>query len=133
MCAATAVPARAPSRTAGYRAFYNVCRHRGTRLCETERGRLSETIQCPYHAWTYALDGRLIGAPHMHEVEGFDKKAYPLHAVALAEWEGFLFLNLDAHATPAAKWFAPLAGRFSRYNLPLLRTVQRIEYNVRAN
>ena len=52
-------------------AFYNVCRHRGTRLCEAPSGRLSETIQCPYHAWTYALDGRLIGAPHMHEVEGF--------------------------------------------------------------
>src|SRR5712692_166283 len=58
-------------------AYYNVCRHRGTRLCEAPTGRLSETIQCPYHAWTYALDGRLIGAPHMHEVEGFDKKAYP--------------------------------------------------------
>src|SRR6266487_5284550 len=56
------------------RAFYNVCRHRGTRLCETERGRLSETIQCPYHAWTYTLDGTLIGAPHMNEVAGFDKR-----------------------------------------------------------
>src|SRR5213078_4129998 len=105
------------------RAFYNVCRHRGTRLCEAERGRLSETIQCPYHAWTYALDGRLIGAPHMHEVQGFDKKAYPLHAVALAEWEGFLFLNLDPAAEPLADAFGPLAGRFTRYNLPALRTV----------
>ena len=115
------------------RAFYNVCRHRGTRLCEAERGRLSETIQCPYHAWTYALDGRLIGAPHMHEVEGFDKKAYPLHTVGLAEWEGFLFVNLDAAAEPLASTFAPLAGRFARYNLPALRTVRRIEYDVRAN
>src|SRR6059036_2647259 len=115
------------------RAFYNVCRHRGTRLCEAERGRLSETIQCPYHAWTYALDGRLIGAPHMHEVQGFDKKAYPLHAVALAEWEGFLFLNLDPAAEPLADAFGPLAGRFARYNLPAVRTVRRIEYDVRAN
>ena len=84
------------------RGYYNVCRHRGTRLCEAPRGRLSETIQCPYHAWTYALDGRLIGAPHMHEVEGFDKKAYPLHAVPLAQWEGFLFANLDPKATAAS-------------------------------
>lgn len=114
-------------------AFYNVCRHRGTRLCEAERGRLSETIQCPYHAWTYALDGRLIGAPHMQEVQGFDKKQYPLHAVALAEWEGFLFLNLDPAAEPLADAFGPLAGRFTRYNLPALRTVRRIEYDVRAN
>jgi len=115
------------------RAFYNVCRHRGTRLCEAERGRLSETIQCPYHAWTYALDGRLIGAPHMHEVAGFDKKVYPLHAVALAEWEGFLFVNLDSAAEPLAQAFGTLAGRFARYNLPALRTVRRIEYEVRAN
>jgi len=81
-------------QTGERRAFYNVCRHRGTRLCEATHGRLSETIQCPYHAWTYALDGRLIGAPHMNEVAGFDKKEYPLHRVALAEWEGFLFVNL---------------------------------------
>src|SRR5438067_8252146 len=114
-------------------AYYNVCRQRGARLWEAPRGRLSETIQCPYHAWTYALDGRLIGAPHMHEVEGFDKKTYPLHAVALAEWEGFLFANLDAKATAASQWFAPLRGRFSHYNLAALRTVRRIEYDVKAN
>ena len=96
------------------RAYYNVCRHRGTRLCEATTGRLSETIQCPYHAWTYALDGRLIGAPHMNEVEGFDKKSYPLHRVALQEWAGFLFVNLDPHAVTAEQWFAPLHGRFER-------------------
>ncbi len=115
------------------RAYYNVCRHRGTRLCEAPTGRLSETIQCPYHAWTYALDGRLIGAPHMHEVKGFDKKAYPLHAVALAEWEGFLFASLDTQATPASQWFSPLRSRFANYNLPALRTVRHIEYDVKAN
>ncbi|HEX9486754.1 MAG TPA: Rieske (2Fe-2S) protein, partial [Gemmatimonadales bacterium] len=87
------------------RAFYNVCRHRGTRLCETERGRLSETIQCPYHAWTYTLDGTLIGAPHMNEVAGFDKRDYPLHQVPLAEWEGFLFINLAQEPEPLARAF----------------------------
>jgi len=115
------------------RAFYNVCRHRGTRLCEATHGKLSETIQCPYHAWTYALDGRLIGAPHMNEVAGFDKKEYPLHGVALAEWEGFLFVNLARDAEPLAEAFAPLVGRFAQYNLSRLRTTRRIEYDVRAN
>jgi phenylpropionate dioxygenase-like ring-hydroxylating dioxygenase large terminal subunit len=115
------------------RAFYNVCRHRGTRLCEAAQGRLSETIQCPYHAWTYALDGRLIGAPHMNEVEGFQKSDYPLHPVALADWEGFLFVNLDSGAEPLERAFAPLAGRFTRYHLASLRTVRRIEYDVAAN
>ena len=54
------------------RGFYNVCRHRGTRLCEESSGHCA-AIQCPYHAWTYALDGRLIGAPHMDTVPGFEK------------------------------------------------------------
>ncbi|HEY7685612.1 MAG TPA: aromatic ring-hydroxylating dioxygenase subunit alpha, partial [Gemmatimonadales bacterium] len=115
------------------RAFYNVCRHRGTRLCGAAQGRLSETIQCPYHAWTYALDGRLIGAPHMHEAEGFEKKDYPLHTVALAEWEGFVFVNLAREPRPLIEAFAPVLERFRRYNLPGLRTVRRIEYDVRAN
>src|SRR5205809_6167141 len=115
------------------RAFYNVCRHRGTRLCETERGRLSETIQCPYHAWTYTLDGTLIGAPHMNEVAGFDKRDYPLHQVALAEWEGFLFINLAQEPEPFARAFDPLAGRFSRFNIAKLRSGARIEYDVHAN
>jgi Rieske 2Fe-2S family protein len=115
------------------RAFYNVCRHRGTRLCQEPRGRLSETIQCPYHAWTYTLDGALIGAPHMNDVAGFDKRDYPLHAAPVATWEGFLFLNLAREPEPLARAFAPLAGRFSRFNLAALRSARRIEYDVQAN
>ena len=59
-------------RSGAIHGFYNVCRHRGTRLKEDACGHAS-SIQCPYHAWTYRLDGRLIGAPHMDEVPGFDK------------------------------------------------------------
>src|SRR4029078_884414 len=62
------------------RAFYNVCRHRGTRMCEAASGHFSGSIQWPDHAWTYSTDGRLIGAPHMQDAEGFDKRDYPLHA-----------------------------------------------------
>ena len=68
------------------RAFYNVCRHRGTKLREDQCGHAS-AIQCPYHAWTYALDGRLVGAPHMDDVPGFDKADYSLHPVHLGLWE----------------------------------------------
>ena len=114
-------------------AFYNVCRHRGTRLCEAASGRFSQTIQCPYHAWTYRLDGRLTGAPHMDEVEGFDRADYPLHEAALGRWEGFLFVNLAQDAEAFDDAFAPLVDRFARYNLAGLRTVRRIEYDVRAN
>lgn len=115
------------------RAFYNVCRHRGTRLCEAERGQFAGTIQCPYHAWTYRLDGRLAGAPHMQDTPGFDRAQYPLHAAAVGLWEGFMFVNLAAQPEPFAEAFAPVLGRFSRYNLATLRTVRRIEYDVKAN
>jgi phenylpropionate dioxygenase-like ring-hydroxylating dioxygenase large terminal subunit len=112
--------------------FYNVCRHRGSRLIETGNGQ-SATIQCPYHAWTYALDGRLMGAPHMDEVSEFDKADYSLRAVNLALWEGFVFVNLGDSPAPVTEWFKPLAGKFSRWNLSALQSAKRIEYDVRAN
>jgi Rieske 2Fe-2S family protein len=59
-------------------AFYNVCRHRGTRLCSAAEGSFVGRIQCPYHGWTYGLDGRLLGAPHM-DTEVFQRLDYPLH------------------------------------------------------
>ena len=119
------------------RGFYNVCRHRGTRLKEDTCGHAS-AIQCPYHAWTYGLDGRLIGAPHMDEVPGFDKAEYSLHQVNLGLWEGFIFVNLADASTERgdyslAKWFAPLNGKFADWNMAILRPTKRIEYDVRAN
>ena len=130
------------------RGFFNVCRHRGTRLKEDACGHAS-AIQCPYHAWTYGLDGRLIGAPHMDEVPGFDKAEYSLNAVNLAVWEGFIFVNLDADGArlrseatarqrsgdfiSLERWFAPLNGKFSHWNMSILRPAKRIEYDVRAN
>jgi Rieske 2Fe-2S family protein len=120
------------------RAFYNVCRHRGSRLIEKKHGQCA-AIQCPYHAWTYALDGRLIGAPHMDEVLGFNKADCSLRQAQLGLWEGFIFVNLTDASTErggyisAEEWFEPLAGRFSRWNLPSLRSAKRIDYDVRAN
>src|SRR5262245_22006282 len=64
------------------RAFHNVCRHRGTRLCSRDDGQFAGSIQCPYHAWTYGLDGALLGAPQMDEVEGFDRRDFGLNRVA---------------------------------------------------
>lgn len=61
-------------------AHYNVCRHRGTRMCEQTAGQLGETIQCPYHAWTYGLDGRLLTARHMQDTPDFRKEDWPLNS-----------------------------------------------------
>ena len=114
------------------RAFYNVCRHRGARLCEEQNGHAA-AIQCPYHAWTYALDGRLLGAPHMDETPGFNKAEYPLKPARLGLWEGFIFLNLADASASLEKWFESLGGKFSPWNLAALRSAKRIEYDVRAN
>jgi Rieske 2Fe-2S family protein len=112
--------------------FFNVCRHRGSRLIENDGGNCA-AIQCPYHAWTYGLDGRLLGAPHMNEVAGFEKADYPLHRVNLGLWEGFIFVNLANKPQALEKWFAPLKGRFSHWNMSILQPAKRIEYDVRAN
>ncbi|MGE5209102.1 MAG: aromatic ring-hydroxylating oxygenase subunit alpha [Alphaproteobacteria bacterium] len=118
--------------------FYNVCRHRGSRLIEKRNGRCA-AIQCPYHAWTYALDGRLIGAPDMDETPGFNKADYSLPRAELGLWEGFIFVNLSGASKQGAshkfleEWFAPVADKFGRWNMPSLRSAKRIEYDVRAN
>src|SRR5579885_101306 len=82
------------------RAFYNVCRHRGARLCTGAAGRLKGSIQCRYHAWTYGLDGRLIGAPNVLSDAQFDRMAYGLLPVALEIWEGLIWLNLADDPPP---------------------------------
>jgi Rieske 2Fe-2S family protein len=115
------------------RAFYNVCRHRGTRICTASTGHFVGSIQCPYHAWTYGLDGRLIGAPHMNEVEGFAKAKYPLYQAAIGSWEGFLFVNLSPQPEPFEQAFAALIGRFNQWGIAALRSARRIEYDVQAN
>ncbi len=114
------------------RAYYNVCRHRGTRMCEEPSGR-SSTIQCPYHAWTYALDGRLLGAPSMDDAAGFRKAEHSLIAANVSTWEGFIFVNLADEPISLDGWFAPLTGRFAQFNLANLRGGKRVEYDVRAN
>ena len=114
-------------------AHFNVCRHRGTRLCTEAAGEFAETIQCPYHAWTYALDGSLLRAPTMQDVEGFERGEHSLVPAGVAEWEGFVFVNLSRAPQPFETVFAPVLTRFARYNLPELTTVRRITYDVQAN
>ncbi|WP_218081399.1 aromatic ring-hydroxylating oxygenase subunit alpha [Anthocerotibacter panamensis] len=115
------------------RAFFNLCRHRGTRLCTEVQGHFPQAIACPYHAWSYGLDGSLLAARHMREVEGFDVADYPLHACALVEWEGFLWVNLAGDPQPFAAAFAPLLERFTPWKMTDLRLGHRIDYDVRAN
>jgi Rieske 2Fe-2S family protein len=116
-------------------AFYNVCRHRGTKLCTDEHGTFGRSIQCPYHAWTYDLDGRLIGAPHMEEVPHFRKEAYPLHRVHADVWDGHIFINLssDTPRTSLQDQLGPLREKFVPWRMQDLRLGHRIVYDVKAN
>ena len=114
-------------------AYYNVCRHRGTRLCTDAEGTFGGSIQCPYHAWTYDLDGRLIGAPHMDEVPHFRKEDYPLHRVNSDVWDGHIFINLDPAAAPLATQLATLPDKFRPWRMQDLRLGRRIVYDVKAN
>jgi Rieske 2Fe-2S family protein len=120
----------------GVRAFHNVCRHRGTRLCTAAAGIFRGSIQCPYHAWTYGLDGRLLAATQMDDVEGFDAAEFPLRAVACDVWDGHVFINLAASPAPPrslAAQLADLPARFAPWQMQDLRLAHRIEYDIATN
>jgi len=115
------------------RAFYNNCRHRGTRFCNEQAGRVKGSFQCPYHAWTYGLDGRLIGAPHMAGVDDFDKSKFPLVSVGCDMWAGHIFFNLDPNRKPLLDQIKGLPDVTQRYNLGKLRRAERHAYDIKAN
>ena len=116
------------------RAFHNVCRHRGTRLCDAHAGSFAGSIQCPYHAWTYDLEGCLIGAPLMDDVEGFRRADYGLRALGCDVWDGHVFINLaGAPTTALGHQLGDLPSRFAPWGMQDLRLVHRVEYNVAAN
>jgi Rieske 2Fe-2S family protein len=121
-------------REQNVRAFYNVCRHRGTRLVTEPAGTFSGRIQCGYHGWTYGLDGKLIGAPHMDEGGGgFCREDYPLNKVQAAVWDGHIFINLDEASAPLENQLADLPDKFLPWRMQDLRLRRRIVYDVKAN
>lgn len=117
----------------GIRAFHNVCRHRGTLLCSEDSGSFAARIQCPYHAWTYRLDGALVSAPHMDKVSGFTEAAYPLNSVAVEVWDGHVFINLSARPIPFSEHLAGLNRKFAAWRMEELQMVERRAYHLRAN
>jgi Rieske 2Fe-2S family protein len=114
-------------------AYYNVCRHRGTRLCERRSGTFASTIQCPYHAWTYDLGGRLVAAPQMDRVAGFREEDYPLQRAVVGQWAGHLFLNLGENPAPLVEQLGGLDERFRPWGMDQLRVGKRVVYDVAAN
>jgi Rieske 2Fe-2S family protein len=114
-------------------AFHNVCRHRGTLLCKDESGKFAGRIQCQYHAWTYRLDGTLANAPHMEKVHGFCEADFPLNAVAVALWDGHIFINLAARPIPFEQHLAGLDHKFQPWRMAELEMAERRVYHLKAN
>ncbi len=134
------------NREGRLRAFYNVCRHRGSRLCrtpaQTEALRVAlpggitagGLIVCPYHQWSYDLNGALVVAPHLSATTGFHKADFHLYPVGVETWGGFVFLNLTpAGAGPLATQLAGIPERLQRYPLRELRIGATLRYEVAAN
>ncbi|HET9945119.1 MAG TPA: aromatic ring-hydroxylating dioxygenase subunit alpha [Actinomycetes bacterium] len=122
------------------RAFYNVCRHRGSQVVPvdpdgaTPEACAAGALRCPYHSWTYDLSGRLLRAPHTEDVDDFDPAAFGLHPVAADTWGGFLFLHLTPEAAPPLRSaLGPAVDRVTRYPLESLVVGDSRTYDVRAN
>jgi Rieske 2Fe-2S family protein len=96
-------------------AFYNVCRHKGTKLVENSGN--YGVIQCPYHGWTYKLDGKLVGCPDMNETRNFSKADFPLYRVSVEMWGGFVFVNLATKCEPLSLYLGDFVSRFNKYHL----------------
>ncbi|MFF7215763.1 aromatic ring-hydroxylating dioxygenase subunit alpha [Streptomyces sp. NPDC008238] len=128
------------SRDHAVRAFHNVCRHRGARLLTEEGGEVRRAFQCPYHAWTYDLDGRLVAAPNLTKMPDVGRTEFGLVPVHVREWLGYVWVCL-AEDPPSfeEQVVAEVVTRLGdvasleRYGIEDLRVGRRIVYDVRAN
>ena len=107
------------------RAFYNVCQHRAHELVKGEGN--CKTIMCPYHAWTYDLDGAFRTGPNIKSVPGFDRSAICLTEVRTEVLCGFIFVNLDTEAKPMAEWFPNLEAELRAY-VPQIDELKPLEW-----
>ena len=107
------------------RAFANVCRHRGSRLVDGNQG-CAKRLTCPYHAWTYAADGRLVGVPSREDYPGLDPSRLGLIPVELESWHGFLFVRLEAGGPSVAAMMAPYEAEVAPHGFEDLQAIGRI-------
>ena len=107
------------------RAFHNVCRHRGARILDGARG-CAKRIVCPYHAWTYASDGRLVGAPHRDTYDPGALDGIRLVPVEHELWHGFIFVRLEGGGPSVAEMMAPYAHEVEPYRFEDLKALGRV-------
>ncbi|HET8785618.1 MAG TPA: aromatic ring-hydroxylating dioxygenase subunit alpha, partial [Candidatus Limnocylindrales bacterium] len=122
----------ARGRDATLRAFYNVCRHRGTAVVEEACGK-AVRFQCPYHAWIYDLEGNLVRAKHTEDLEDFDRSAFGLVSVRMETWQGFVFVCLSPETAPLLEWLGDLPPHLERFDFGRLRVAHTETYEVESN
>jgi len=115
------------------RGFFNTCRHRGHELLGDGECRTRGTIACPYHAWTYNLDGSLRRAARFSDVPGFDPADFPLGGVAVREFNGWIFVNLSGDAPELDVWLGNLGEHLENWDVGRLVVLARHDYVVDAN
>lgn len=114
-------------------AFHNVCRHRGLTLAEGQ-GRLGRYLTCPYHQWSYRLDGTLAQVPQEEqEFAGLDKAAWPLVPVAVAEWHGMIYVRPSSEGPGFEEWLGALGWRLGPFFGGPLVEIARVEYEADCN
>ena len=113
------------------RAFYNACRHRGSRIASGE-GHCQKLV-CPYHRWTYETDGRLTGTPLIEEDSHLQHTDLGLLPVRMERWHGFLFINFDENAAPLTDWLGDLPQTCASYSPGDLVCTRRMVWDVNAN
>ena len=114
------------------RAFYNVCRHHAAAVVTAEHG-TANIFRCPYHGWSYGLDGALKGAPEFEGVCSFDRSQNGLLPVRVETWEQFVFVNLDPQGERLASFLGRLVQRVAPLNLAALHFFARRTYSLRCN
>ena len=118
-------------RSGEMHAFSPVCRHRSTLVACGEGN--TKFFQCPYHGWTYSLSGELVGAPDMELTRDFEESLYCLPPLRLAEWEGFIFVNLDPRAECFGQRLESLSKRLAPYGIGAMKLYDRQQYDLACN
>lgn len=113
------------------RVLSRVCRHRAAEVVSGQGN--ARSFQCPYHSWSYQLDGALIGAPFMESAEGFDRDACRLPALRSEVWEGWIFVNFDSQAAPLGPQLAPLSKLLARYQMSKMVAVETATFDSQFN
>jgi glycine betaine catabolism A len=128
------------TREGDVRAYLNACRHRGAQLCTEESGQVKRTFRCPYHAWTYGLDGALVAAPNLAKMPDVDRVEYGLLPVHVREWLGYAWVCLadeppdfEQDVIGAAVERLGSVAAIDHYGAERLEVGKRITYDVKAN